>query len=108
MSLEQKDLELIEHLIYKSSDDIAISIARSFERLEKSGHDTEFRIFTGIGEIEDKIESGRKDMADTIGDIKEEIRDAVRSNWMRTLRGSSFAGPILILSYDTLHNRCHT
>jgi gas vesicle protein len=78
MSLEQKDLELIEHLIYKSSDDIAISIARSFERLEKSGHDTESRIFTRLGEIEDKIESSRQDMADTVGDIKEEIRDVMR------------------------------
>jgi gas vesicle protein len=78
MSLEQRDLELIEHLIYKSSDDIAISIARSFERLEKASHDTESRIYTRLGEIEDKIESSRQDMSDTIGDIKEEIRDATR------------------------------
>lgn len=78
MSLEQKDLELIEHLIYKSSDDIAISLARSFERLEKSGRDTESRIFSRLSEIEDKIESSRQDMADTIGDIKEEIRDTMR------------------------------
>lgn len=78
MSLEQRDLELIEHLIYKSSDDIAISIARSFERLEKANHDTESRIYTRLGEIEDKIESSRQDMSDTIGDIKEEIRDATR------------------------------
>lgn len=30
MSLEQKDLELIERVIYKNSDDVAVSIARSF------------------------------------------------------------------------------
>ncbi|MGB7746824.1 MAG: helix-turn-helix domain-containing protein, partial [Verrucomicrobiia bacterium] len=35
MSLEQKDLELIERVIYKNGDDIAVSIGRSFERLEE-------------------------------------------------------------------------
>jgi hypothetical protein len=63
MSLEQKDLELIEGLIYKSSDDIAISIARSFERLEKHANDTESRIYSRLSDIEDKIESSRQDMA---------------------------------------------
>jgi len=33
--LEQKDLELIERVIYKNGDDIAVSIGRSFERLEE-------------------------------------------------------------------------
>lgn len=78
MSLEQKDLELIESLIYKNSDDIAISIARSFERLEKRSNDSESRIYSRLSLIEDKIESSRQDVADTIGDIKEEIRDAIR------------------------------
>jgi len=78
MSLEQKDLELIESLIYKNSDDIAISIARSFERLEKRSNDSESRIYSRLSDIEDKIESSRQDVADTIGDIKEEIRDAIR------------------------------
>ena len=35
MSLEQKDLELIERVIYNNGDDIAVSIGRSFERLEE-------------------------------------------------------------------------
>lgn len=34
MSLEQTDIELIERILYKNSDDIAVSIARSFEKLE--------------------------------------------------------------------------
>jgi gas vesicle protein len=78
MSLEQKDLELIESLIYKNGDDIAISIARSFERLEKHSDDSESRIYSRLSEIEDKIESSRQDMSDTIGDIKEELRDTLR------------------------------
>lgn len=78
MSLEPKDLELIESLIYKNGDDIAISIARSFERLEKYQQDSESRIYSRLGEIEDKIETSRQDTADSIGDIREEIRDMNR------------------------------
>lgn len=78
MSLEQKDLELIESLIYKNSDDIAISLARSFERLEKHNNETESRIYSRLRDIEEQIESTRQDMADTIGDIKEEMRDFIR------------------------------
>ena len=35
MAIAQKDLELIERVIYKNGDDIAVSIGRSFERLEE-------------------------------------------------------------------------
>ena len=35
MALEQKDLEAFERILYKANDDIAVSIARSFERLEE-------------------------------------------------------------------------
>jgi hypothetical protein len=35
MALEQKDIELIERAIYKNGDDVAVSIARSFERMEE-------------------------------------------------------------------------
>lgn len=78
MSLEKKDLELIESLIYKNSDDIAISISRSFERLEKRNGESEARLYSRISELEDKIESNRQDTSDSIGDLKEEVRDAFR------------------------------
>ena len=78
MSLEKKDLELIESLIYKNSDDIAISISRSFERLEKRNDESEARLYSRISELEDKIESNRQDTSDSIGDLKEEVRDAFR------------------------------
>ena len=56
MSLEQKDLELIERIIYKNADDIAISISRSFERLEERIDSAEARIFAYLSDMNDKIE----------------------------------------------------
>ena len=79
MSLEPKDLELIEQLIYKNGDDVAVSIARSFERLEERIDAAESRIYSRLAEIEDRIESSRQDIDDTVGNIREEIRDLVRA-----------------------------
>ena len=55
MSLDQKDLEQIERVIYKNGDDIAISIGRSFERLEERIDATESRIYGRLIELEDKL-----------------------------------------------------
>ena len=52
MSLEPRDLELIEHIIYKNGDDVAVSIARSFERLEERVDAMESRIYLRLAEIE--------------------------------------------------------
>ncbi|MEN9913012.1 MAG: hypothetical protein RLY66_420 [Candidatus Parcubacteria bacterium] len=57
MSLDSKDLELIESIVYKNSDDIAISIARSFERLEERIDGSESRIYSRLADIEDRIEA---------------------------------------------------
>ena len=62
MALDPKDLELIERIIYKSADDIAISIARSFERLEKRLEASEARLHSRTAEVEDRIEALRSDM----------------------------------------------
>lgn len=78
MSLDQKDIELIEHLLYKSSDDIAVSISRSFERLEERIDAGEARLTSRLAEIDDRIEAGRQDTSDSIGEIKEEVRDVMR------------------------------
>ena len=76
MALEQKDLELIERVIYKNGDDIAVSIGRSFERLEERIDAAESRIYSRLAEIEDKIEAARQDATDNIGDVLEELRDS--------------------------------
>jgi prefoldin subunit 5 len=75
MALEQKDLELIERVIYKNGDDIAVSIGRSFERLEERMDAMESRLYSRLAELEDKIESSRQDMSDELGDIRKEIRE---------------------------------
>ncbi len=80
MSLEQKDLELIERIIYKGNDDVAVSIARSFERLEERIDGAESRIYSRLSEVEDKVEASRQDMSDEIGNVLEELRE------MRTVK----------------------
>lgn len=78
MSLEQKDLELIERIIYKNSDDIAVSISRSFERLEERIDATESRLYSRLADVEDKVEASRQDISDSIGNIREEFRELTR------------------------------
>ena len=56
MALEQKDLELIERVIYKNGDDIAVSIGRSFERLEERIDSAEARIYGRLADLEDKLQ----------------------------------------------------
>ena len=75
MALDQKDLELIERVIYKNGDDIAVSIGRSFERLEERIDAAESRIYSRLAEIEDKIEASRQELADKLGDVLTEVRD---------------------------------
>ncbi len=64
MVLESKDIELIERVIYKNGDDIAVSIGRSFERLEERIDAAESRIYSRLVEIEDIMSS-----------LKDEIRE---------------------------------
>ena len=78
MSLNQKDIELVERIIYKNADDIATSICRSFERLEERIDAMESRLSRRVGEVEDRMESSRQDISDSIGNVKEEMRDVLR------------------------------
>lgn len=78
MSLEQKDIEVIEHLLFKFADDIAISISRSFERLEERIDASESRLHSRLAEVDEKVEASRQDISDIIGEMKEEVRDVMR------------------------------
>lgn len=62
MALDQKDLEQIEHIIYKGADDVAVAIARSFERLEERMDASESRLYSRFAEVEDKVEALRSDV----------------------------------------------
>jgi len=53
--LTQRDLEMIEDLIYKNGDDVAISVARSFERLERYVDSIGNKLHSRLGELEDTL-----------------------------------------------------
>jgi prefoldin subunit 5 len=74
MALDLKDIELVERVVYKNGDDIAVSIGRSFERLEERIDAAESRIYSRLAEIEDKIEAARQDLDDKLGDVREDIK----------------------------------
>ena len=78
MSLEQKDIEAIERVIYKNGDDLAVSVSRSFERLEERIDGAESRLYSRLSDLEDKLEASRQDLADELGEVKGEIRDLMK------------------------------
>ena len=75
MALDQKDIELLERVIYKNGDDVAVSMARSCERLEERIDAAEARIYSRLAEVEDKVEASRQDISDELGDMRSEIRE---------------------------------
>ncbi len=78
MSLDQKDLELIERIVYKNSDDIAVSIARSFERLEERIDASESRIYMRLNEIDDRSDAARQDIIELLNEFRDEVRELDR------------------------------
>ncbi len=78
MSLEHSDFERFERIMYKNSDDVAVSISRSFERLEERIDAAESRIYGRLAEIEDKIDGDRQDIAQEFTELKEAISQMAR------------------------------
>ena len=74
MALDKTDLELIERVIYKNGDDIAVSIARSFERLEERMDAMESRIYSRMADLETTTEGARQDILDSVADVREQVR----------------------------------
>lgn len=74
MSLDPKDLEAIERLIYKSGDDIVVSVARSFERLEERIEAAEARLYSRLAEIEDRTSAAEDNLTNEIESIREVLR----------------------------------
>lgn len=81
MSIEQKDIEIFEKMIYKNGDDIAVSIARSFERLEERMDAIESRTYGRLADIDDKIDLTGREILDRLADIEEELQDVKRSRY---------------------------
>ena len=74
MALDKKDIEIIEQIIYKNADDIAVSLARSFERREERMDAGESRLLTRMAELEDMVEGSRQSLTDLIGDVRADVR----------------------------------
>lgn len=55
--LDPKDIENIEKAIARNGDDIAVSIARSFERLEEHIDEAEKRIYERLRNIQSDVET---------------------------------------------------
>ena len=77
--LSQHDLELIERVIYKQGDDIAVSIARSFERLEERIDAAESRLHGRIAEFEDRGQEQWQNAAEEFGAIRIELRELAKA-----------------------------
>lgn len=77
--LSQKDIELIERVVYKSADDIAVSVARSFERMEERIDAAESRLYARLTELEDKLEEYRQTVSDELGEIRTDLRDFAKA-----------------------------
>ena len=71
-SQTRKLIEAMECIIYKNSDDIAVSIARSFERLEERIDTSESRIYSRLADIEDKMCGWFQDFENMMDIVKEE------------------------------------
>lgn len=78
MSLEQKDLELVERIVRKTCDDIAVSFERGLERVEERLDGAETRIYSRMADLEEKIEDQKQTVADLIEAIREDIRELTK------------------------------
>ena len=74
MALDQKDLEQIEKIIYKNGDDVAVSIARSFERLEERIDSAESRLYNRVADVESRVEACEWNVNQEIDSIREVLK----------------------------------
>jgi len=80
MSLDQKDLELLETVLYRNSDNIGIAIGRSFERLEEHMDNMESRIYKRLAEIDEHSEDVKQILKDNFDLIREDLREIGKIN----------------------------
>ncbi len=73
MALDQKDLEVIERIIYKNGDDVAVSIVRSFERLEERIDASESRLYSRLAEVADRFVAVEQDLMGELDLIRERL-----------------------------------
>jgi hypothetical protein len=54
-ALTKSDLEHVERIVYNTADDMAVSIARSFERMEERIDAMDARLYNRIADLEDAL-----------------------------------------------------
>ncbi|MBU6426850.1 hypothetical protein KGQ27_01280 [Patescibacteria group bacterium] len=79
MSLDQKDIEIIERIMYKCGDDLSIALGRSFEHLEERIDGAETRIYSRLSDFENEVEANRQETSDGLSDIRAELIEFARS-----------------------------
>lgn len=79
MALDKKDIDLIEKIVYRCGDDIAISIGRSFEHLEERIDLIESRIYERLATIDDRIDNIIRSNDDMFESLREDVRLLGRS-----------------------------
>lgn len=75
MELNQKSIEIIERIVYKNTDDLAVSFSRTCERLEERLDALESRLSARTGDVEDKLETVRQDIIDEVSEVNRNIDD---------------------------------
>lgn len=74
MSFTTEDFEALERIVSNHADDVAVSIARSFERLEERLDAAESRIYSRLSDIADAIDGARQDVSEHAGYIRDDLR----------------------------------
>jgi polyhydroxyalkanoate synthesis regulator phasin len=78
-TFNEKQLEQIRKITYQSADDIAVSIARSFERLEERIDAMEARIYSRMSDLEDAhrydMEKVTEDICEVLSEVQTLIKD---------------------------------
>lgn len=67
-------IEQIEQMIYKNGDDVAVSIARSFERLEERLDAAESRIYSRLADVESRVEACEANVCQEIDSIRDVLK----------------------------------
>jgi hypothetical protein len=58
-NLAKEVVESIESIVYKSADETAMCVARSFERFEERVDEMETRLYSRVSDVGDKVDEAK-------------------------------------------------
>ena len=71
-------MELIERIIRKTCDDVAVSYERGLERVEERLDGAESRIYSRLADLEEKNEDRWQSVIETLETLREDIRELTK------------------------------